>query len=280
MDELRAGLELATDEELQALTDILFSRKFNPLDYVCTPDPIDIQSQDRLAWLDSLEERFRFLAADGMTVLRRQTGQVSYRQVLIQICRYLKISYSKDCSTSDLEAEIFLNLLERAWKQLPASQKRVLTGQLQQTISQSDLVKQIPAAIQKDPVGLLLKGSSALAVSSVVRPWILQQIARQFAIHAATYQVAAQTATRAGLATATQLQSQVALKTASRGMALTAARYGTARMVFTFLGPALWAWFFADLGWRAIATNYGRVIPVVFTLAQIRLIRSECYGLA
>jgi len=43
------------------------------------------------------------------------------------------------------------------------------------------------------------------------------------------------------------------------------------------LGPALWAWFFADLGWRAIATNYARVIPVVFTLAQIRLIRSAEY---
>ena len=44
-----------------------------------------------------------------------------------------------------------------------------------------------------------------------------------------------------------------------------------------FLGPALWSWFLADLGWRAIATNYGRVIPVVFTLAQIRLTREPVW---
>jgi uncharacterized protein YaaW (UPF0174 family) len=79
---------------------------------------------------------------------------------------------------------------------------------------------------------------------------------------------------RSGAAIATQIQGRAALQTASRGMALNAARYGTMRTMFAFLGPALWTWFFADLGWRTIATNYGRVIPVVFTLAQIRLTRS------
>lgn len=61
MDELRSALELATEEELMQLTDILFRRRFNPLDYVQTPDPIEVQSQDREAWLDAIEERFRFL---------------------------------------------------------------------------------------------------------------------------------------------------------------------------------------------------------------------------
>jgi uncharacterized protein YaaW (UPF0174 family) len=63
-------------------------------------------------------------------------------------------------------------------------------------------------------------------------------------------------------------------------MALNAARYAAVRSFFAILGPAMWAWFFADLGWRAIATNHGRIIPVVFTLAQIRLIREERYDLA
>jgi hypothetical protein len=53
LDELRAALELATEEELQQLTELLFSRKFNPLDYVQTPAPIDVQSRDRQAWLDA-----------------------------------------------------------------------------------------------------------------------------------------------------------------------------------------------------------------------------------
>jgi uncharacterized protein YaaW (UPF0174 family) len=60
-------------------------------------------------------------------------------------------------------------------------------------------------------------------------------------------------------------------------MTLTAARYGAVRTIFAFAGPALWGWFLADLGWRAIATNYGRIIPVIFALAQIRLTREDCW---
>jgi uncharacterized protein YaaW (UPF0174 family) len=271
LDELRAALELATDEELQALTDILFRRKFNPLDYVCTPEPIDVQSQDRDIWIDAIEERFQFLAADGITVLRRKTGQVSYRQVLIQVCRYLKIPYSQSLSTENLEAEIFLFLLNRAWKQLPQAEQTALTGKLQQAVSEADLTQQLPSAHRES---LLVKGGGALAVSSVLRPFVLQLMARQYALHAATYQVASQ-AVKAGAMAATGIQGQVAMQTASRAMALSAARYGAARSVFALLGPAMWTFFFADLGWRAIATNYGRVIPVIFTLAQIRLTRME-----
>ena len=280
MDELRVALELASDEELQALTDILFRRKFNPLDYVCTPEPLDVQSQDREDWIDTIEERFRFLAADGMTVLRGKTGEVSYRQVLVQVCRYLKISYSQSFSAEDLEIEIFLYLLNRAWKQLPASQQQVLAGQLQQAVSEAELTQQLPPSAHNDPAGLLMRGGGALAVSSVLRPLILQVMARQYALHVATYQLASQAVGQAGAVAAAQLQGQVAMQTASRAMALSAARYGAARSLFAVLGPAMWACFFADLGWRSIATNYSRVIPVIFTLAQIRLTRVACYEMA
>jgi uncharacterized protein YaaW (UPF0174 family) len=276
VDELRSGLELATDEELQVLTDILFCRKYNPLDYVYTPEPIEVQSRDRQAWLDALEQRFRFLAADGLTVLRRQTDQVSYRQVLIQVCHHLKIRYSANLCTEDLEAEVFLHLLSKVWKRLPTAQRQALTHQVERSLSQ-DGNQQLPISLQQDPLQLMLKGGSALAVSSVVRPLVLQQIARQFAYHAATFQVTQQSLVQGGTAIAVQIEGQAALQTACRGMAVNAARYGAVRTVFALLGPALWTWFLADLGWRAIATNYGRVIPVVFTLAQIRLTRTEWF---
>ncbi|WP_250125384.1 YaaW family protein [Chroococcidiopsis sp. CCMEE 29] len=276
MDELRAALELATEEELQQLTQILFRRKFNPLDYVHTPEPIDIQSQDRQAWLDALEQRFRYLAADGMTVLRGRTEQVTYRQALIQVCRYLKIPYSNKLATTDLEAEVFLNLLGRAWKKLPALEQQKLTVRVQQALAKSES-QPLPLAVQRDPLALLVKGGSALAVSSILGPILLQQIARQFAVHFASYQVAQGALIQGGAAAATQFQSHLALQTARRGMALNAARYGAARGAFTLLGPVLWTWFFADLGWRAIATNYGRIIPTIFALAQIRLTRAECW---
>lgn len=277
MDEFRAGLELATDEELEVLTEILFCRKFNPLDYVYTPLPAEIQSQGRHAWLDALEERFRFLAADGITVLQRKTHQVSYRQVLLQICRHLKISYSQKLSTTELEAEIFLSLLQRAWEKLPIARRQVLNRELEQVLSHAQLAHQIPPSAQHDPVGLVLKGGSALAISSVVRPLVLQLLTRQLALHAATYQAAKQVVTRGGAAIATQIQQQVTLQTASRGIVLNTARYTAVRGFFAVLGPALWTWFLADLGWRVIATNYSRVIPVVFTLAQIRLTRTDCF---
>ncbi len=277
MDELRAALELATEEELQQLTELLFRRKFNPLDYVHTPEPIDIQSRDRDAWLDAIEQRFRYLAADGMTVLRGRTQQVTYRQALIQVCRYLKISYSNKLGTTDLEAEVFLHLLGRAWKQLPATERQILTVRVQRSLAKSQLSQPLPLSVQRDPLALLVKGGSALAVSSILQPMLLQQIARQFALQFASYQVAKEALIRGGAAAATQLQSHLALQTAQRGMAMSAARYGTVRSVFTCLGPVLWTWFFADLGWRAISTNYGRIIPTIFALAQIRLTRAECW---
>ncbi len=281
LDELTAALELATDEELQALTEILFRRKFNPLDYVYTPEPLDVQSQDRDTWLEAIEDRFRFLAADGMTVLRGKASEISYRQVLLQVCRHLKISYAQTDTAEDLEAEIFLHLLSRAWKQMPPSEQQAIAGQMQRVISESHLAKQLPPAAHNDPVSLLLKGGSVLAVNSVVRPWILQLVARQFALQMAAYQLAKQAVLQGGATVAAQIQSQAALQIASRTMAASAVRYGAVRSLFTFLGPAMWAWFLSDLGWRTIATNYGRVIPVIFTLAQIRLTRTDyCFETA
>ncbi len=272
MDELRTALELASDEELELLTDILFRRQLNPIDYMCTPNPLDVQSQDRDDWIDMLEDRFRFLAADGITVLRGRSAEVSYRHVLIQVCRHLKVPYSQSLSTADLEAEIFLYMLHRAWTKLPPHEQRVFRGELQQVVSQSDLAHQLPATFRDDPAALLLKGGSVVAINSLVRPWLLQQVAKQFMVHAATYQVARQAAAQGGA-----IATQLALHTAKRSMAVSAARYGAARAMFSVISPALWMWLFADLGWRAIATNYGRVIPVVFTLAQIRLTREGLY---
>lgn len=285
MDEVRTALELATDEELQTLTELLFQRKFNPLDYVCTPEPIEVQSRDRQSWFDAIEERFQFLAADGVTVLQRRFDQISYRQVLIQVCCYLKIAYSQSFSTLELESEIFLHILQRTWAKLPANEQKALNHKFQQTVSQSQIVKQVPFSLRHNPIGVVLSGSSALAVNSVVRPWLLQQIARQIALHTATYQVTKQALLKGATTATAQIHAQVVMKTASRGIALNSARYAAARGVFAFMGTAMWMWFAADLGWRAIATNYARIIPVVFTLAQIRLIRAahfetECYEMA
>lgn len=280
VDELRSALELATEDELQALTELLFRPKLNPFDYLCGQHPLEVQQSDRHTLLDQLEARFRYLAADGMTVIRGGCDRVSYRQAVLQACRHLNITYSATWATTDLEAEVFLNVLEKAWQQLPQQQRRSLQRQVQQSIVQCDEFAALPLPLQRNPLGLLMKGGSAIAVSAVIRPWLLQQIARQFALQLARQQVAKGALARGGLSLAGQIHSRAAMAMASRGMALNAARYTATRSFFAVLGPAMWTWFLADLGWRAIATNHGRVIPVVFTLAQIRLTRGESYELA
>lgn len=275
MDELRSALELATEDELQALTDILFRPGFNPLDYFHSPDPISVQSGTREQWLDRLEQRFRFLAADGLTVLNGQSQYITYRQALIQVCRHLKLPYAEAWPTEDLEAEIFLHLVNTAWNRLSKQERKRLQSQIKHSLAQMPQFSQLPLPLQANPMGLLLKGSSAIAVSSLLRPWLLHHIARQIALNAARYEVAKQAVVRGGGTALAQIQNRLALGMASRGVAINAARYGATRTVLSVLGPALWTWFLADLGWRAIATNYGRVIPVVFTLAQIRLSRSS-----
>lgn len=280
MDELRSALELATDEELQQLTKILFSRKFNPLDYVRTPDLMEVQSQSRDVWLDAIEARFRFLAADGITVLQGRTQGVSYREALIRVCRYLKISYSNQLSTTDLEAEVFLHLMGKSWYKLPSSDRGALTAKVQKSLAQTNFERPLPAHIQHDPIKLILKGSSAIIINAAIKPIVLQQIARQFAFHFASYEVAKETLIRGGIAVTSQVQNYIALYMAKRGMAATATQQVAVRGVFAILGPAMWGWFFADLGWRSISTNYGRIIPTIVALAQIRLVRSTDWDLA
>ncbi len=272
MDELRTGLELATRDELAALAELLFRPKFNPLDYWCTPSPQRVQNCDRSHRIQQIEARLRYLAADGLSVLRQDTHQLSYRRILLQLNDHLKFQLSPCLSTLDLESEIFLRLLEKSWNGLSPRQQSQLQKKITSELTQLEEFQQLSPQLQKNPVALLLKGTGAIALSSVLRPWLLQQIAKQFALHFASYQVAQQTL-RGAATLGAQIQGKATIQLASRGMAVNAARYGAVRGVFACLGPALWAWFIADLGWRAIASNYTRVIPVVFTLAQIRLIR-------
>lgn len=272
MDELRTALELATEEELQQITNILFCRRFNPLDYLRAPDAIAVQSQDWDSWLDSVEDRFRYLAADGVTVLKGQTEKVSYRQILVRVCHFLKVPYSQKMPTTEIEAEIYLHLVNKAWKRLPPSEQKSLSIQIQKALADSHTLQPLPVHLQHNPLDIVLKGGSVIAVNSILKPILLKHIAGQFALHFVRYQGAKTALVQGGA-----IVNQIALQTAKQGMTRAAARYGAVRTVLSLVGPALWGWFIADLGWKAIATDYGRIIPTIFALAQIRLTREDCW---
>jgi uncharacterized protein YaaW (UPF0174 family) len=272
LDELRTALELATEEELQQITNILFCRRFNPLDYLRAPDAIAVQSQDWESWLDSVEDRFRYLAADGVTVLKGQTEKVSYRQILVRVCHFLKVPYSQKMPTTEIEAEIYLHLVNKAWKRLPPSEQKSLSTQIQKALADSHTPQPLPVHLQHNPLDIVLKGSSVIAINSILKPILLKHIAGQFALHFVRYQGAKTAVVQGGA-----IVNQIALQTAKQGMTRAAARYGAVRTVLSLVGPALWGWFIADLGWKAIATDYGRIIPTIFALAQIRLTREDCW---
>jgi uncharacterized protein YaaW (UPF0174 family) len=280
LDELRTGLALATEEELQQITQILFRRRFNPLDYWQTPEPLYIQSQNLNVWLDSVDQRFRYLAADGLTVLRGRTQEMTYREILIKVCHYLKIPYSGNMITTDIEAEIFLHLISKAWDKLPSQEKKSLQAQIGSSLAIANPPEPLPVYLQHSPVKILLKNGGIFAVSAILKSWLLKHIAKQFAIHFATYQAAKIALIKGSTTAVAGLGNQLALQAAKKGMAVNAARYGATRGVFSLLGPIVWGYFVADVGWRAIATNYSRVIPIIFTLAQIRLIRGDYLAIA
>ncbi len=273
MEELSNVLLLATDEELYQIADILFRRKFNPLDYFATPPIQELQSWDRSELIEAIAKRFSFLAADGMTVLRRKTGDLSYREVLERVCQHLNIKYSKNQTIEDIESELFLNLINNSRKKLSPQERSTMNQSMQMALTEADLKSSLPLDAQRDPLSLLVKGGSAIAVSTVVRGAVLNAIARQMAWHFASYQVGYEVIKAGGTAIATRLNAYLSTYVAKRGMAVAATQYTAARTIFSVITPALWGLFFADLGWRAIATNYGRIVPAIFIIAQIRLLR-------
>ena len=218
MDELRTALELATEEELQQITNILFCRRFNPLDYLRAPDAIAVQSQDWDSWLDSVEDRFRYLAADGVTVLKGQTEKVSYRQILVRVCHFLKVPYSQKMPTTEIEAEIYLHLVNKAWKRLPPSEQKSLSIQIQKALADSHTPQPLPVHLQHNPLDIVLKGGSVIAINSILKPILLKHIAGQFALHFARYQGAKTALVQGGA-----IANQIALQTAKQGMTRAAA---------------------------------------------------------
>lgn len=69
-----------------------------------------------------------------------------------------------------------------------------------------------------------------------------------------------------------QQTSTVALFAAQKGLTTATARYSAVRASASILGPLLWGVVAADLTLKAVGTDYGRVMRVVFALAQIRLV--------
>lgn len=134
--ELRAVLEVATNSELFDIHTILFGPSYlSPLLKSITKGAefdgfmIEQDFEERDHFVQVLESRFLYLAADARSTLRG--WRPSYRNVLLDVRKELKVPCSTKLSTEDLEGEIFIHLLgECSGDQDTAAAIRVGTAEL------------------------------------------------------------------------------------------------------------------------------------------------------
>lgn len=115
--DLRAVLELATNSELFELEEILFGPSyFSPMLKSISNGVkfdrfmIEEDFEEREQFINVLESRFLYLAADARSTLRG--WRPSYRNVLLDVRKVLSIPCSRKLPMEDLEVEIFIHMLQ------------------------------------------------------------------------------------------------------------------------------------------------------------------------
>eukprot|EP00262_Sarcandra_glabra_P007333 TRINITY_DN20052_c0_g1_i1.p1 TRINITY_DN20052_c0_g1~~TRINITY_DN20052_c0_g1_i1.p1 ORF type:complete len:371 (+),score=36.46 TRINITY_DN20052_c0_g1_i1:183-1295(+) len=287
--ELRSVLELATDSELFELEKILFGPSyFSPLlksissraevDYIMDePD-----HEEREEFIEHLESRFLFLAADARSTLRG--WRPSYKNVLLGVRRKLRVPCSSKLSTEDLEVEIFLHLLQEysseetnairsLWE---CSKFSNSYGGLELGLSQW---KVHAVAALKFGAGelqsMVIKGGGMLTLAKIYQ-LLARRLSGKMLLEAANYQIKHEAIKKGGQFAAINLESRTALLAARQGLAYAASRYLGLRSLMMLIGPVLWGTFLADVVIQMLGTDYARILRAIYAFAQIRLTRT--YG--
>lgn len=122
-----------------------------------------------------------------------------------------------------------------------------------------------------ETMSMISKFGSALTVSAL-RTNVLRNLGGQIVTKQFRYQLALRAVFTQGKR---NLQKTIAVQAAQRNVSLAVARYSTVKGALSLLGPVLWAWFVADVALKSIGTDYARIVNVVFSLAQVRLIKTH-----
>ncbi|XXG51314.1 hypothetical protein AAC387_Pa02g5117 [Persea americana] len=286
--ELRLVLELATDSELHEIESILFGTSyFSPLlKSVTNRADVDIthggEYEGREDFIEHLESRFLFLAADARSTLRG--WRPSYRSVLLDVRRKLKIPCTSKLSTEDLEAEIFLHLLQE-YSSEESGSTPFSSDKFADSSSPGSLEvglgpwKHRALSILKvgaeELQSMILKGGGMLTVAKIYQ-LLARTLSGRMLSEAANYQIKREILKKGGQLAAINLESRTALLAARKGFACAASRYLGLRSLMMLLGPVLWGTFLADVVIQMIGTDYARILRAIYAFAQIRLTRT--YG--
>ncbi|XP_019238203.1 PREDICTED: uncharacterized protein LOC109218305 isoform X5 [Nicotiana attenuata] len=221
--DLRSVLELATDSELYELQRILFGPSyFSPLlKSVAKRDEIDYimigeDLEEREEFLSMLESRFLYLAADARSTLRGR--RPSYREVLLGVREKLSIRCSAKLSTEDLEAEIFLHLLQEYSSSKESSDDSDGHGNLEFGLSKWKV--QAVAAIKAGAEGarsVILKGGGVLTLGRIYNG-LARRFSGKMLLEAANYQISKEVLKKGGEVAALNLESRLAMLAAKKGL--------------------------------------------------------------
>ncbi|XVF53714.1 hypothetical protein PTKIN_Ptkin05aG0120800 [Pterospermum kingtungense] len=248
--ELRMVLELATDAELYELQRILFGPSyFSPLlkSIINKDDVEDVKIEEnveeREAFIEALESRFLFLAADARSTLRG--WRPSYRNVLLSVRKRLNVPCSSKLSTEDLEAEIFLHLLREysseksgtfpgLWENNNISniQNSLELGLSQWKVDVFASGKAGAAAFQS----MILKGGGLITLAKLYQ-LLTKKLSGKVFLEAANYLMKKEALKKGQQVAAISVESRAALLAAKQGFAGAASRYVGLRSMMSLLGP-------------------------------------------
>lgn len=310
--DLHTVLELASTEELQELSDILYGRSLlSPLVKSLAPGdggareepaleeswgghgPEDMAARDRV--LRRLEARFLFLAADARATLRGE--RPTYRGVLLAVRERLKVACPSKLSTPDLESEIFLHLLQDAAPPGEGGKGAARPSQANgsdgfdarvalkfaneaasRAAKSGALGESLGTALRLGGAGLLstlLKGTGAFTATGLHK-MAVKKLTGKVLLEGARYQAAKSALLKGGAFVSATVERQFAFLAARQGLAGAAARYVGLRSLMNLLGPLMWGTLLADIAIQSLGTDYARVVRAIYAFAQIRLTRT--YG--
>lgn len=277
--QLRAVLELATDSELRELERILFGPSYwspllksiaNNREYMDF-SMIEEDLEEREEFMSMLESRFLYLAADAQSTLRGR--RPSYRDVLLNVRKKLGIRCSTKISVEDLEAEIFLHLLQ----EYASSSEVVNTANESLEFGLSQWMIHADAALEggRGLLGtMILKGGGMLTMGRIYNS-LIKRLFGKCMVEVAKYGVQKELLKKGGQLAAVNLESRLAFLAAKESVKNAATSYFGIRSMGTFLGPLMWGTFLADIFIQMIGTDYARILRAIYAFAQIRIIRTH-----
>ncbi|XP_073109968.1 uncharacterized protein [Elaeis guineensis] len=237
--ELRSVLELATDDELYELGNILFGPR---------------------GWRPS----YRNVLLD----LRRKLGipcskKLSTEDLEVEIFLHMLNEYSSKelggislpwDGTKHSNGHGNLEVGLSQWKVHAFSALRFGAKELQQ---------------------IFLKGGGMLAVTKIYE-MLARRLCGKIFLEAANYEIKHEIVKRGGQLAAVGLESRAAAVAARQGLAHAATKYLGLKSFMMLLGPLMWGTFLADIVIQMLGTDYARILRAIYALAQIRLTRT--YG--